>query len=200
MNERKKRTATARNQRLAGGLLIVALAMVGAAYAAVPLYFLFCRATGFAGTTQVASAAPALKGQRVLTVRFDANVAPGLAWNFEPETASIALRTGATATVFFKVHNRLARETAATAVYNVTPGVAGAYFDKISCFCFSEQHLGPNETAELPVVFFLDPRLEQDETLNRVAEITLSYTLFAATISDSPVAAAPEVKNGKSRL
>jgi cytochrome c oxidase assembly protein subunit 11 len=194
------RTTTARNHWVAAGAAIAALAMVGAAYAAVPLYFLFCRATGFAGTTQVASAAPALKGQRVLTVRFDANVAPGLAWSFEPETASVALRTGATATVYFKVHNRLSRETAATAVYNVSPEVAGAYFDKISCFCFTEQHLGPNETAELPVVFFLDPKLEQDETLNRVAEITLSYTLFAATNSDSPVAAAPEVKNGKSRL
>jgi cytochrome c oxidase assembly protein subunit 11 len=198
--EKNLRTATARNYRVAAAAMVVALAMVGAAYAAVPLYFLFCRATGFAGTTQVAAAAPALKGQRVLTVRFDANVAPGLAWSFEPETASVTLRTGATATVYFKVRNRLARETAATAVYNVAPGVAGAYFDKISCFCFSEQHLGPNETAELPVVFFLDPRLEQDETLNRVAEITLSYTLFAATHSDSPVAAAPEIKNGKSRL
>ena len=189
-----------RNHLVAACAVVVAVAMVGAAYAAVPLYFLFCRATGFAGTTQVAAAAPALKGQRVLTVRFDANVAPGLPWSFEAETASVQLRTGATATVYFKVHNRTSRETAATAVYNVSPGVSGGYFDKISCFCFSEQHLGPGETAELPVVFFLDPKLEQDETLNRIEEITLSYTLFAAPDSGKPVASAPEIQNGKSRL
>jgi cytochrome c oxidase assembly protein subunit 11 len=174
--------------------------MVGAAYAAVPLYFLFCRATGFAGTTQVAKAAPALRGQRTLTVRFDANVAPGLPWSFEAETSSVRLRTGATATVYFKVHNRASRETAATAVYNVSPDVSGAYFDKISCFCFSEQHLGPGETAELPVVFFLDPKLEGDETLNQVDEITLSYTLFAALDAGKPVASAPQARSGKSRL
>jgi cytochrome c oxidase assembly protein subunit 11 len=202
MNGREKtpEARTARNHLVAACAVVLAVAMVGAAYAAVPLYFLFCRATGFAGTTQVAAAAPALKGQRVLTVRFDANVAPGLPWRFEAETASIQLRTGATATVYFKVSNRLARETAATAVYNVTPGVAGAYFDKISCFCFSEQHLGPNETAELPVVFFLDPKLERDETMNRVDEITLSYTLFAAPDSSGPLASAPENQAGKSRL
>ena len=202
MNGREKtpQAKAARNHLVAACAVVVALAMVGAAYAAVPLYFLFCRATGFAGTTQVAAAAPALKGQRVLTVRFDANVAPGLPWTFEAETASVRLRTGATATVYFKVHNRTQRETAATAVYNVSPGVAGAYFDKISCFCFSEQHLGPDETAELPVVFFLDPKLEQDETLNRVEEITLSYTLFAAPDSNKPVASAPEVGKDKSRL
>jgi cytochrome c oxidase assembly protein subunit 11 len=189
-----------RNHLVAAIAIATAVGMVGAAYAAVPLYFLFCRATGFAGTTQVAAAAPALKGQRVLTVRFDANVAPGLPWSFEAETASIQLRTGATATVFFKVRNRADRETGATAVYNVTPDVAGAYFDKVSCFCFSEQHLGPRESAELPVVFFLDPKLERDQTLNGVEDITLSYTLFAAPDSGRPVASAPERANGKSRL
>lgn len=198
--EKPQGAKASRNQMIAGAAALVAVAMVGAAYAAVPLYFAFCRATGFAGTTQVAKAAPALKGQRVLTVRLDANVAPGLPWTFEAETDAVELRTGATATVYFKVHNRTAKETAATAVYNVTPGVAGAYFDKISCFCFSEQHLHPGETAELPVVFFLDPKLEQDETLNGIAEITLSYTLFAALDSDKPVAAAPPAQNGKSRL
>ena len=198
--DNNRRAKATRNHLVAACAVVVAVAMVGAAYAAVPLYFLFCRATGFAGTTQVAAAAPALKGQRVLTVRFDANVAPGLPWSFEAETASVQLRTGATATVYFKVHNRTSRETAATAVYNVSPGVSGGYFDKISCFCFSEQHLGPGETAELPVVFFLDPKLEQDETLNRIEEITLSYTLFAAPDSGKPVASAPEIQNGKSRL
>jgi cytochrome c oxidase assembly protein subunit 11 len=198
--EKAPPTKIARNHLVAVCAALVAVAMVGAAYAAVPLYFLFCRATGFAGTTQVAKTAPALRGQRMLTVRFDANVAPGLPWSFEAETASVQLRTGATATVYFKVHNRTSHETAATAVYNVSPEVSGAYFDKISCFCFSEQHLGPGETAELPVVFFLDPRLEGDETLNRVDEITLSYTLFAALDADKPVASAPEARSDKSRL
>lgn len=201
MTERRQHKGQgARNRLVVICAALIVVGMVGATYAAVPLYFLFCRATGFAGTTQVATAAPALKGQRMLTVRFDANVAPGLPWTFEPETESIPLRTGATATVYFKVRNRSAQATAATAVYNVTPAVSGGYFDKISCFCFSEQHLGPNESAELPVVFFLDPRLEQDETMNGVAEITLSYTLFAAPDSGQPVAAAPPNPSAKSPL
>jgi cytochrome c oxidase assembly protein subunit 11 len=198
--QNNRQVESRRNRFVAICALAIVVGMVGAAYAAVPLYFAFCRATGFAGTTQVALTAPALKGKRLINVRFDANVAPGLPWSFESETASIQLRTGATATVFFKVHNRVARETAATAVYNVSPEVSGAYFDKISCFCFSEQRLGPNETAELPVVFFLDPKLENDETLNGVQEITLSYTLFAATDAQSPVASAPELQKDKSRL
>ena len=190
--------AEKRNLRVglfAGGL---AIAMVGAAYASVPLYYAFCRATGFNGTTQVAKQGPATKGARTLTVRFDANVAPGLDWTFEPETTSIELRTGVTATVFFKVHNRSDRKTASTAVYNVAPEITGGYFDKISCFCFSEQHLGPHETAELPVVFFLDPALEKDEDMNAVQAITLSYTLFAAPSETiKPVALQP---TGASRL
>ena len=174
---------------IAGG---AAVAMVGAAYAAVPLYYAFCRATGFAGTTQVALHDSATKGQRTLNVRFDANVAPGLDWTFEPEIDSIELRSGVTKTVYFKVHNRSDRETASTAVYNVTPEISGAYFDKISCFCFSEQHLGPHETAELPVVFFLDPALEKDKDMNAVESITLSYTLFAALPETAkPVALQP---------
>jgi cytochrome c oxidase assembly protein subunit 11 len=198
--EKTNISGAARNRFVALCAVLIAVGMVGAAYAAVPLYFMFCRATGFAGTTQVAAAAPALKGQRLINVRFDANVAPGLPWSFEAETAAVQVRTGATATVYFRVRNRAAYETAATAVYNVSPEVSGAYFDKISCFCFSEQHLGPHETAELPVVFFLDPRLEKDETLNGVQEITLSYTLFSATDAGKPVAAAPELPTGKSRL
>jgi cytochrome c oxidase assembly protein subunit 11 len=198
--EKNKQSEAARNRLVALFAILIAAGMVGAAYAAVPLYFMFCRATGFAGTTQVAVAAPALKGRRLINVRFDANVAPGLPWSFEAETASVQVRTGATATVYFKVRNRARYETAATAVYNVSPEVSGAYFDKISCFCFSEQHLGPQESAELPVVFFLDPRLENDETLNGVQEITLSYTLFAATDASKPVAAAPELQTGKSPL
>ncbi len=179
------------NRRIGWVAAGAAVAMIGAAYAAVPLYAAFCQATGYGGTTQVAITAPAIKGARTLRVRFDANVAPGLDWSFEPETAFVDMRTGATRTVFFRVRNRDDRESSAVAVYNVTPEVAGGWFDKISCFCFSEQHLGPRESAELPVVFFLDPRLEQERTMDGVAEITLSYTLFAPANGGKPVALAP---------
>jgi cytochrome c oxidase assembly protein subunit 11 len=189
-----------RNQRVATIVVAVAVAMVGAAYAAVPLYAAFCKATGYGGTTQLARVAPAARGARTLSVSFDANVAPGLDWTFEPESPTIVLRTGATATVYFRVHNRSTRETAAVAVFNVAPENSGAWFDKVSCFCFSEQHLGPNETAELPVVFFLDPRLEQDYTMNDVAAITLSYTLFAANDAAKPVALAPQAGGAPPRL
>jgi len=189
-----------RNRRVAVALATTAVAMVGAAYAAVPLYAAFCKATGYGGTTQVARVAPAVRGARTLSVSFDANVAPGLDWTFEPETPTITLRTGATATVYFRVHNRSAHETAAVAVFNVTPEASGAWFDKVSCFCFSEQHLGRGETVELPVVFFLDPRLEQDQTMNDVAAITLSYTLFAANDATRPVALAPQAGGAAPRL
>jgi cytochrome c oxidase assembly protein subunit 11 len=188
------------NRRTAAVIAMVALAMLGAAFAAVPLYGLFCRTTGFAGTTQVAHVAPALKGRRTLTVRFDANVAAGLPWSVEPETPSVTLRTGETATIYFKFRNQVGRSTAANAVYNVSPDVSGAYFDKIACFCFTEQRLGPAETAELPVVFFLDPKLEQDETMKDVDTLTLSYTLYRARDAVRPVAVAPGEGANQPRL
>ena len=166
-------------QRLTA-LAVVAtfVAMIGLTYASVPLYRAFCAATGFAGTTQVAKAGPAQKGVRTLTVRFDGNVGPGLPWTFTPETPEITLRTGQTATVYYKVRNDAGRAITARAEYNVTPDVVGGYFDKISCFCFSEQTVGPAETVEMPVVFFLDPALERDKSLAAVDSVTLSYTFF----------------------
>ncbi|HLW92438.1 MAG TPA: cytochrome c oxidase assembly protein [Roseiarcus sp.] len=192
--------ALRRNRRTAIAAAAVFFVMLGAAFAAVPLYRLFCQATGFAGTTQVAHVAPTLKGRRTLTVRFDVNVGQGLPWSVEPETPSIDLRTGETATVYFKFRNQAGRPTAANAVYNVTPDVAGAYFDKIACFCFSEQRLGPAETAELPVVFFLDPKLEQDETMKDIGALTLSYTLYPARDAALPVAVAPNQNKDQRRL
>src|SRR6266446_7623758 len=115
--------------------------MVGAAYAAVPLYDWFCRATGFNGTTQVATSAPSGALGRTITVRFDANVGPGLPWRFEPEQNSIEVRLGEVVTVFYKVTNLSERETAGQAAYNVAPPTAGTYFTKINCFCFTEQRL-----------------------------------------------------------
>lgn len=173
---------------IAASVGLAVLAMLGLSFAAVPLYRLFCARTGFAGTTQVAEKAPTTRGERDMIVRFDANVGPGLRWSFSPDTPQIKLRTGETATVFFKVTNQTDRETAAQAMYNVAPDVAGAYFDKISCFCFSEQKLGPHETADMPVVFFLDPKLEADATMDGIEFVTLSYTFYPSRPAN-PVAA-----------
>jgi cytochrome c oxidase assembly protein subunit 11 len=182
---------SAKNARTAVVVAGVAIGMVGVSFAAIPLYSAFCRATGFAGTTQVAKHATGERGARTISVRFNANVAPGLDVRFEPETESVAVQTGATATVFFRFRNNADHEVFARAVYNVNPEVSGAWFDKVSCFCFTEQRLAAHETAELPVVFFLDPKLEQDRDMDPVSEITLSYTLFAAPDPQKPLALAP---------
>lgn len=158
---------------------VVAALMLVASFAAVPLYRLFCAATGYGGTTQTAERGPDARGQRWISVRFDTNVAPGLAWSFAPEIAEIKVRPGEVTTVFFRARNLSDQPTVAQARFNVTPDQGGAWFDKISCFCFTEQKLGPHEEAEWPVVFFLDPRLEQDETMASVDALTLSYTFFA---------------------
>ncbi len=175
--------ASGRSGLIAGGVVATVALMLALSFAAVPLYRLFCARTGFAGTPQIAKSAPALRGKRTLVVRFDTNVGHGLAWSFVPDISQITLRTGETATVFFKVTNRTDRETAAQAMYNVTPDAAGGYFDKISCFCFSKQRLGPHETADMPVVFFLDPELEKDKTMDGVDTVTLSYTFYPAALS-----------------
>ena len=179
---------------------VVALSL-GMSFAAVPLYRKFCQATGFGGTTQVAEGAAATMGKRSLQVRFDANVAPGLPWRFEPETPSVVVRTGQTATVFFKVTNNSDRPTVAEARYNVTPNVAGVFFDKITCFCFNQQRLEPHETVDMPVVFFLNPALETDESMRAVDTLVLSYTFFAPPGGNRPVAeAAPAAEGTKSKL
>ncbi len=181
MSQRSANSLSSRDRRrtwVAVGIVLIAASMLGLSFAAVPLYRIFCARTGFAGTTQVAGLAPKVAGKRMLVVHFDSNVAPGLAWRFAPETTQIKLLTGKTATVFFKVTNLSGEETAARAAYNVSPGQSGAYFDKLACFCFAEQHLGPHQTAEMPVVFFLDPALERDETMDGIEELTLSYTFY----------------------
>jgi cytochrome c oxidase assembly protein subunit 11 len=177
---RTARGRAARNNRLMGvGGAALAVTMIGLTYAAAPFYTALCRATGYEGTPQRVTTNIDAEGHRILRVGFDANVAPGLGWSFEPESESVRLRTGKTVTVFFRARNLTDRPTAARATFNVTPEVSGGYFDKIACFCFTTQHLGPHESAEWPVVFFLDPALEKDDSMARVDSITLSYTLFA---------------------
>ncbi len=154
------------------------VAMLGLVAVSLPLYRAFCQLTGYEGTPRVAAGASLLKGKRILHVRFDANVGGSLPWTFEPEIPALDVRTGQTATAFYRVSNRSDHAVTAHAVYNVGPPSIGGYFDKIACFCFSDQTLQPHETLEMPVVFFLDPALEQDETMNGVAEVVLSYTFY----------------------
>lgn len=157
----------------------VAALMVGASYAAVPFYDWFCRATGFNGTTQVATSAPAAGPiARKISVRFDSNVAPGLPWKFEPEQSEIEVNIGQVVTVFYTVTNQAARSTSAQAAYNVAPLTVGAYFQKINCFCFTEQTMGPGEKREMPVVFYVDPSLADDHENDGLNTITLSYTFY----------------------
>jgi cytochrome c oxidase assembly protein subunit 11 len=165
--------------RIAYSVAGMAFLMLGMSFAAVPLYDMFCRVTGFGGTPRVALEAPGHLGERTLTVRFDSNVGPGLNWSFEPEVASMRLRTGQTATIFYKVTNRSDKESLGIATYNVAPDAFGPWFNKISCFCFTEQTLGPGESMDMPVVFFLDPELEKSETMRRMESVTLSYTFMA---------------------
>jgi len=168
----------ARDLWVAGACGVFVAAMVGMAYAAVPLYDWFCRTTGFGGTTQVATSAPAEIGDRMVTVRFDANVGGGLPWSFEAEQTSMKVRLGEVVTVHYRVRNLSARETTGLPTYNVTPPTVGAYFNKINCFCFSEQKLAPGESRELAVVFYVDPALAKDEETALVKSITLSYTAY----------------------
>ena len=161
-------------------------AMVGAAYAAVPLYNWFCRTTGFGGTTQVATAAPSHSLDRKLKIRFDANVAGGLPWRFEPEQNSIEVRIGEVVTMSYSVVNESARETVGVASYNVSPPTAGIYFSKINCFCFTDQRLKAGEKRDMTVVFFVDPELVKDWEQDRLDTITLSYTMYPARQPEAP--------------
>ncbi|WP_342359170.1 cytochrome c oxidase assembly protein [Terrarubrum flagellatum] len=163
--------------------------MVGLAYASVPLYNLFCRVTGFDGTPMVATKEAATTGSRAIRVRFDANVAPGLPWKFEPEEPQVDLKPGETKTILYKAASFSRAETMGTATFNVYPPVAAQYFNKLQCFCFNDTPLKAGESVEVPVVFFLDPALEKDPDMREVQTITLSYTFFA-TKNPRPVTAA----------
>jgi cytochrome c oxidase assembly protein subunit 11 len=174
--------------------------MVGVSYAAVPLYSWFCRTTGFGGTTQVSHAAPGEVTGRTVTVRFDSNVAPGLPWAFEPERRTIDVKLGEVVTVYYSVTNQTARVTAGQAGYNVTPPTVGRYFEKINCFCFTEQTMKPGEKRDMAVVFYVDPKLAADSEQDTLNNITLSYTFYPAATPEQPVAASvpslPSAANG----
>ena len=175
----------------------VVVLMVGASYAAVPFYNWFCRATGFNGTTQVATSAPSgAPLTRKMMVRFDANVAPGLPWKFEPEQNEIEVKLGEVVTIFYTVTNQAARTTSGQAAYNVTPLTVGAYFQKINCFCFTEQTMAAGEKREMPVVFYVDPKLAANSDNDGLNTITLSYTFYPVRAAEPLAAGEPDKRKG----
>jgi cytochrome c oxidase assembly protein subunit 11 len=169
-----------RNDVVFLGCLAVAFGMVGAAYAAVPLYYLFCRATGYGGTPNRASAAPGATGNRIITVRFDTNVDPALPWTFVPEQRSVNVKVGQDYLVYFRATNNSQSAIVGHAAFNVAPDSSARYFSKIQCFCFTEQRLESEETVEMPVSFFVAPGILKDHDNDNVDEITLSYTFYPA--------------------
>ena len=175
---------TATSQRgsrwIALALAGVVLGMAGMAYAAVPLYDLFCRATGFGGTPSVAESAPGVIGERVITIRFNADTQSRLPWRFQPVEREISVRVGESALAFYSATNSSDQGLVGTATYNVTPLKVGTYFTKIDCFCFTEQYLAPGASADLPVTFYIDPEIVDDPAMDDVTTITLSYMFFDA--------------------
>ena len=156
---------------------VLAFAMISLAFASVPLYRAFCQVTGFGGTPLRAEVAPgAVAGQ--IGVRFDANISDKLPWKFEPEQETVRIHPGAPTKIFYRATNLVARPTTGQAVFNVSPALAGPYFSKIECFCFTEQTLKPGATVDMPVVFFVDPKIRDDPDTKHIDEITLSYTFY----------------------
>jgi cytochrome c oxidase assembly protein subunit 11 len=167
----------AKNRRTGLSMALFAAIMVGVAFASVPLYRLFCQVTGFGGTPVRAENAPgAVAGQ--IGVRFDANIEPSLPWRFEPVQTTVRIHPGARTQILYRATNLTARPTTGRAIFNVTPLKAGQYFSKIECFCFTEQTLRGGQKVDMPVVFYVDPRIRQDEATKDIDEITLSYTFY----------------------
>jgi len=177
MAERQKRRGTT-------ALLLIAVVagMVGLSFASVPLYRLFCAATGYEGTTQRATAAPADISRARVTVRFNTEIANDLNWEFRPLVQSVEVHPGEQTQVFFRAINRSSSGVTAQATFNVTPAKSGIYFDKLQCFCFNEQYLAPGESKDMGVVFFVDPDMLKDPDTSDVHTITLSYSMFKAAV------------------
>ena len=174
-----------KNLRVAAAAASVAVAMVGLAYASVPLYSMFCEVTGFGGTTQRADVAPETATDKFITIRFDANTAGSLGWNFHPVQTVMKVRIGEQNLAHYSATNNTGKVVTGSAMFNVTPIEAGAYFNKIQCFCFTEQTLKPGESADLPVDFFVDPAILDDPDSKSISEITLSYTFFPVDKPDA---------------
>jgi cytochrome c oxidase assembly protein subunit 11 len=193
MDVKGRRASPRRNLAVALSMAGIALGMVGMSYAAVPLYQIFCQVTGYGGTTQRAEQTPDTVLDRMITVRFDANVGHGMGWKFKPVQTKLELKIGETALAFYEAKNLTKMKLTGTATFNVSPEAAGSYFNKVECFCFSEQTLEAGARADMPVTFFIDPEIVNDPEAKNIQEITLSYTFFPVK-DGSEVAAAVEQK------
>lgn len=191
-------TSPSKNRTVALPLICLVAAMLGLAFASVPLYRLFCQATGYGGLPQRAERGPDQVLDRTIRIRFDANVATGLPWRFEPVQQVMDVKIGEQALAFYKATNKSSTPVTGTAIFNVAPEIAGRYFTKIECFCFKQQTLAAGTTAEMPVIFFIDPKIVEDEDTKNISEITLSYTFYR---SDAPpgIAVVPERDKSDSR-
>ena|SRR6056297_1224528 len=189
-----------RKARTAAGAAVFACAMLGLAFASVPLYQLFCQVTGFAGTTQRATEASSKVLDQSITVRFDSNVSSGLSWAFKPVQNTVDIKIGENTLAFYRATNTSDKPLTGTATFNVAPEAAGGYFNKMECFCFTEQTLQPGESVEMPVSFFIDPEMLKDRSARSISQITLSYTFFPVknknAASVTPDAAIINRKNG----
>ncbi|PSJ62504.1 cytochrome c oxidase assembly protein [Kumtagia ephedrae] len=186
-----------RSNRMVAAVCVAFFAgMVGMAYAAVPLYAMFCQITGYGGTTQRVTQYSDRVLDRTVTVRFDANVAGGVPWDFQPVQRDVTMKIGETTQIAYKATNLFDRPSAGRATFNVTPELAGAYFNKVECFCFTDTTLNAGETIDMPVVFYVDPAIEDVPELKNMKTITLSYTFFPIEPA-APKAAAATGKTGK---
>jgi cytochrome c oxidase assembly protein subunit 11 len=179
----------AANSRVAARLAGVVVLMGALAWAAVPFYDWFCRVTGYGGTTNVAQAGSDVILDEYVTIRFDASITLGMPWQFRPMQREMKLRIGETGLAFYEAYNPTNEVVAGTASYNVSPDIAGYYFSKIDCFCFTEQVLDPGERVEMPVSFFVDPELVKDRDAGRIRHITLSYTFHRTDLPQPRVQA-----------
>ena len=176
----------AQNKKVIFIITFVGMLMLSLSYAAVPLYDIFCRVTGFGGTTQIASSAPGSTGHPNINIRFESNITDSLNWDFYSKTKTVKIPMGEEKTIYYFAKNLSDKPIVGTATFNVTPAKAGQYFMKIDCFCFVEQLLNPGESMNMPVTFFIDPDLYKDENVQEVNEITLSYT-FMKSMDQSKV-------------
>jgi cytochrome c oxidase assembly protein subunit 11 len=176
----------AQNKKVIFIISFIGMLMLSLSYAAVPLYDIFCRVTGFGGTTQIASSAPGSSGHPNINIRFESNITDSLNWDFYSKTKTVKIPMGEEKTIYYFAKNLSDEPIVGTATFNVTPAKAGQYFMKIDCFCFVEQLLNPGESMNMPVTFFIDPDLYKDENVQEVNEITLSYT-FMKSMDQSKV-------------
>lgn len=173
-----KKATERRNASVATACVVFVGAMVGMAYAAVPLYQLFCQVTGYGGTTQRVEQLSDVVLDRTINVTFDANASSGLNWDFKAVDKKVTPKIGETVQITYTATNNSSHPVTGEAVFNVTPGEAGAYFNKVQCFCFTKTTLQPGETLEMPVVFFVDPAIVEADETKGIGTITLSYTFY----------------------